>query len=185
VYWAGTIMQIIIRAPFGFRTLSRTKADRRVSRTEDILFGLLTVAARILPLIYSITNWLVFADYSLPTWAGWSGIFILVCSLLIFLRAHMDLKANWSPSLELYEGHTLITNGIYRYIRHPMYASQLVWAVAQILLMQNWIAGPPSLILFIPFYLLRSRAEEQMMLERFPGPYREYKRTTGGILPKL
>jgi len=104
--------------------------------------------------------------------------------LLLFWHAHADLKANWSPSLELYEGHALITNGIYHYIRHPMYASQLVWSVAQIFLIQNWVAGLGSLILFFPFYALRSKPEEQMMLERFGDEYRVYMKTTGGILPK-
>jgi protein-S-isoprenylcysteine O-methyltransferase Ste14 len=185
LFWAGTIMQIIIRTPFALRSRPRRKAEQHVSMTENILLTLLTIAAGILPLIYSLTNWLAFANYNLPAWMGWAGVFILLCSLLIFWRAHTDLEANWSPSLELYEGHTLITNGIYRYIRHPMYASQLVWAIAQILLIQNWIAGPGSLIFFIPFYILRSKAEEQMMLEKFGDQYREYKTVTGGILPRL
>ncbi len=185
VFWAGTVMQIIIRAPFALRARPRKKAEQHVSSTENILLVLLTIAAGILPLIYSLTNWLAFANYNLPLWMGWSGVFILIGSLLIFWRAHTDLKANWSRSLELYEGHTLITNGIYHYIRHPMYASQLVWGVAQTFLIQNWIAGPASLMFFVPFYILRSRAEEQMMLEKFGDEYREYEKATGGILPKL
>jgi protein-S-isoprenylcysteine O-methyltransferase Ste14 len=185
VFWAGTVMQVIIRTPFALRARPRRKAEQHVSSTETILLVLLTLAAGILPLIYLITNWLAFANYNLPAWMGWAGVFILICSLLIFWRAHADLESNWSPSIELYEGHTLITNGIYRYIRHPMYASQLVWGIAQLLLIQNWIAGPGSLILFIPFYILRSRAEEQLMLEKFGEEYRKYKLATGGILPKL
>lgn len=184
-FWAGTIMQIIIRTPFALRSRPRKKSEQHVSRTENILLVLLTIAAGILPLIYSLTNWLDFANYTLPVWMGWAGIFILLSSLLVFWRAHADLGANWSPSLELYEGHTLITRGIYRYIRHPMYASQLLWGIAQVLLIQNWIAGPGSLLLFVPFYILRSSAEERMMIEKFGDEYREYKKTTGGILPKL
>lgn len=185
VFWAGTAAQVIIRTPFAISARSRNKTEQHGSQVENILLVLLTIAAGILPLIYTFTNWLTFANYSLPAWLGWAGVIVLICSLLIFWRAHVDLKANWSPSLELYEGHTLITNGIYRYIRHPMYASQWVWAIAQILLIQNWIAGPASLILFIPFYLLRRNAEEKMMLEKFGEPYREYTKATGGILPKL
>jgi len=184
IFWAGTVAQVIIRTPFALSARPRKKTEQHGSHVETILLVLLTVAAGILPLVYSVTNWLAFANYSLPAWLGWAGVIVLVGSLLIFWRAHVDLKANRSPSLELYEGHTLITNGIYRIIRHPMYASQLVWAIAQIMLIQNWIAGPASLILFIPFYILRKNAEEKMMLEKFSGPYREYMKATGGILPK-
>lgn len=183
-FWSNVILQVIIRTPFAMSSRSRSKTEQRVSWTENILLGLLTVASGILPLIYTATNWLDFADYVLPTWLGWIGIFILGCSLLMFWRAHYGLKNNWSPSVEMYEGHTLITNGIYKYIRHPMYASLLVQSIAQILLIQNWIAGPISLILFFPFYLLRSKAEEKMMLEKFGDQYREYQKVTGGILPK-
>jgi protein-S-isoprenylcysteine O-methyltransferase Ste14 len=184
-FWVNTLLQLVIRVPFGMSTRSRKKVERRVSRTENILLSLLTIATGILPLIYSVTNWLAFANYTLPTWIGGTGIFIMACSLLIFWRAHYDLKSNWSPSLELYEGHILITNGIYRYIRHPMYASLLLANIAQILLIQNWIAGPIGIIVFILFYTFRSQAEEQMMMERFGDQYREYKKATGTILPKL
>ncbi len=106
-------------------------------------------------------------------------------SLFVFWRSHYDLKANWSPSLELHEEHTLITNGVYKYIRHPMYASLLIANIAQPLLIQNWIAGPSSIIMFILFYTFRTRAEEKMLTEKFGDPYREYKKATGGIFPKL
>ncbi|MGE5250073.1 MAG: protein-S-isoprenylcysteine O-methyltransferase [Bacteroidota bacterium] len=185
IYWAGMLMQVIIRAPFAIRARSRAKTGQRVSRTENALLGLLTLSSLILPLIYSLTNWLAFADYTLPAWAGWAGVVILIFSLLIFLRSHIDLEAGWSPSLELYQGHALVTGGIYRHIRHPMYLSQLFWTIAQILLIQNWIAGPAGLLGFIPFYFLRSRAEEKMMLEVFGDRYQEYQQSTGGILPRL
>ncbi|MCX6047580.1 MAG: isoprenylcysteine carboxylmethyltransferase family protein, partial [Chloroflexi bacterium] len=97
---------------------------------------------------------------------------------------HMDLKSNWSPTLEIRQDHTLVTTGIYRYIRHPMYASQWLWVIAQILLLQNWLAGPLNLLIFIPFYFLRVPAEEKMMLDTFGDQYRAYMQKVGGVLPK-
>ncbi len=185
IFWAGTVIQIIIRTPFALKARPRKKVEQHVSRLENILLALLSVAAGVLPLIDSLTSWLAFADYHLPAWAGWAGVVLLIGSLLIFWRAHADLNANWSPSLELYEGHTLITQGIYHYLRHPMYASQLVWAAAQVLLIQNWIAGLGSILFFVPFYILRSTAEESMMVAKFGEAYRRYKNSTGGILPKI
>ncbi|MCL6613199.1 MAG: hypothetical protein K6U03_01040 [Firmicutes bacterium] len=57
----------------------------------------------------------------------------------------------------------LVTQGIYGTIRHPMYASQLLWGIAQALLLQNWIAGPAGLAAFLPLYLVRVPREERMM----------------------
>lgn len=183
-YWAALVAQIFIRAPYAKGQKAAPKTDRRVSATETILVGLLSVFVGIFPLIYSLTNWLDFANYTLPDWLGWLGVVIMILSLLLFWRAHHDLKSNWSPTLEIRQDQTLITNGIYRYIRHPMYASQFVWAIAQILLLQNWLAGPLNLIFFTLFYILRARPEEQMMIDRFGDQYRDYLKTSGGIIPK-
>jgi protein-S-isoprenylcysteine O-methyltransferase Ste14 len=138
-----------------------------------------------LPLIYSATNWLDFANYSLPNWAGWLGVILILLALLVFWRSHADLGLNWSPTLEIRTEHKLITNGIFGYIRHPMYASQWIWVIAQPLLIQNWLAGFLDLFVFIAFYFLRVRAEEKMMLDTFGDEYREYMNKTGAVFPKL
>ena len=66
-----------------------------------------------------------------------------------------------------------------------MYASQWLLVIAQPLLLQNWIAGFLNLLVFIPFYLLRVKAEEQMMLDSFGIKYQEYVKNTGKVLPKI
>jgi protein-S-isoprenylcysteine O-methyltransferase Ste14 len=184
VYWAGLVIQILIRAPFQKTWKEGVKTVQRISRIEQVLLGLLSFAL-LPPLIYTATNWLDFANYSLPGWMGWAGVFILACSLYVFGRSHADLKSNWSPSLEIFQDHTLVTEGIYRFIRHPMYASQWLFAIAQILILQNWLVGPITLLIFVPFYLLRVRAEEKLMLEIFGESYREYMKKAGAVLPKL
>jgi protein-S-isoprenylcysteine O-methyltransferase Ste14 len=184
-YWAGMVIEVAIRAPFRKSRKAAEKIERRASRTEKVLIGLLSVAGLLLPMIYSLTNWLDFADYILPAWMGWTGVVILLGAVFVFARAHLDLKSNWSPTLEIFEGHVLVTGGIYGTIRHPMYASQWLWVAAQILLMQNWIAGPIGLIIFIPFYILRVPAEEKMMLDTFGDQYRDYLKRTGAVIPRF
>lgn len=185
VYWVGIFIEMAIRAPLQKAWKAAAKTDQRVSQTERALLGILFLVMFFIPLIYSVTNWLDFADYQLPIWMGWLGVFLLACALFIFVRAHIDLKANWSPTLEIRQDHTLVTNGIYRFIRHPMYASQWLWVIAQILLLQNWLAGPLDLLFFIIFYTLRVQAEEKMMLDTFGDEYRVYMEKTGGVIPKF
>jgi protein-S-isoprenylcysteine O-methyltransferase Ste14 len=57
--------------------------------------------------------------------------------------------------------------------------------IAQPLLLQNWIAGFLNFLVFIPFYLLRVKAEEQMMLDSFGAQYQDYMKNTGRVLPKI
>jgi protein-S-isoprenylcysteine O-methyltransferase Ste14 len=113
------------------------------------------------------------------------GIIILAMAVWLFWRSHADLGRNWSPSLELREGHELVTEGVYRLVRHPMYASMWLWGVAQALLLQNWIAGWVSLVMFMPLYLLRVPREERMMLDEFGEEYRAYMDRTGRVISRL
>ena len=103
----------------------------------------------------------------------WAGMLIEVV---------IRVPSNGSPTLEIFEEHVLVTNGIHGKIRHPMYASQWLWGFAQILLLQNWIAGP---IGFIPFYILRVPAGEKMMLDTFCDQYRDYVEKTGAVIPRF
>ena len=184
-YVIALVIEIIIRLPYDRARRRTPVADDRVSRTEGVVLWLLLLGGFIFPMLYIFTPWLAFADYDLPDWAGWVGVALAVAALGVFWRAHVDLGRNWSPSLQLMEQHTLVTHGIYRFIRHPMYASQLILTVAQMLLLQNWIAGPGGLLLFLPLYFLRVPREEQMMLEKFGEQYRAYIRRTGRVLPSF
>jgi protein-S-isoprenylcysteine O-methyltransferase Ste14 len=161
----------------------------RVSGSERALLGLLSVGMGFVPAVYALTSWLDRADYRLSPGAkgriGGIGAAILASAVWLFWRSHADLGRNWSPSLQLREEHQLVTTGVYRSIRHPMYASQWLWSVAQPLLLQNWIAGWAGLLLFLPLYLLRVPHEEQMMLERFGEAYRAYMSRTGRVVPRV
>ena len=185
VYWAALIAEMVIRAPLNKKRKEEKMSEQHVSSQEKIILFLLLIGMMILPLIYSATAWLDFANYSLPPWAGWLGVVMMVGAIVVFWRSHADLGLNWSPSLEIREKHELITRGIYGVIRHPMYASQWLWVLAQPLLLQNWLAGFINLLVFIPFYLLRVQAEEQMMIDRFGEQYKTYMTKTGRVTPKL
>ena len=184
-YFIAIVVEMAIRAPISRKQRKEPKSNRSVTTQEKVLLGLLFLAMFFVPIFYAATPWLDFANYSLHTWAGWLGVIILAGALAVFWRAHADLGLNWSPTLEIREKHELITGGIYGVIRHPMYASQWLWVIAQPLLLQNWMAGWLNLLVFILFYSLRVRAEEQLMLEQFGDQYRSYMQKVGAVLPKF
>ena len=66
-----------------------------------------------------------------------------------------------------------------------MYSAHLLWAIAQIMILHNWIAGYSFLIVQLPFYFLRIRNEEAMMIEQFGAAYRSYVKKTERFIPKL
>ena len=52
---------------------------------------------------------------------------------------------HWSPVAEIQPNHTLVTTSLYRFIRHPIYASIFLSAIGQFMLIGNWIVGPSAL----------------------------------------
>jgi protein-S-isoprenylcysteine O-methyltransferase Ste14 len=189
LYFVGLLVQIIVRVPYDRQRRRIPKTDQRISDAEYALLVVLLLGSLALPTIYSLTPWLRFADYrwSRETKArgGWVGAALLGVALWLFWRSHHDLGKNWSPTLEIGERQMLITEGIYRKIRHPMYASQFVWSAAQALLLQNWVAGLSGIASLLPLYLLRTPREERMMLDHFGDDYRAYMGRTGRVLPKF
>ncbi len=161
----------------------KTISDR--TTLIDVVFLALSGVAMLIPLVYVFSSALDFADYDLPNWVGWVGVVLFGFATWLLWRSHADLGKNWTPTLAIRDGHQLVTEGVYRYIRHPMYAAHLLWAVAQVLILHNWIAGYSFLIISVPLYLFRVDSEENMMLEQFGEEYRAYMRKTGRIIPRL
>lgn len=188
LYLAGIVAEIVIRAPYQRQRQQIQMRDQRVSLLERGLLNLL-FGSFLISMVYSCTPWLDRANYrwsvTTKARAGGLGAALLGVAVWIFWRAHSDLGQNWSPSLEIAERQTLVTRGIYGYIRHPMYASQWLWSIGQLLVLQNWIAGPASLLGFLPLYLLRVPREEQMMLDHFSDDYRDYMTRTGRVFPRI
>ena len=124
-----------------------------------------------------------FAAYGFHPIAAWLGLFFAIAALGMFQLTHRALGRNWSVSLDVRESHQLVTDGIYRKIRHPMYSAFWLWAIAQALLLPNWAAGFAGLVGFGTLYFGRVAREERMMLQTFGDSYREYMARTGRVFP--
>ena len=108
-----------------------------------------------------------------------------MAGLWLFFRSHVDLGTNWSVTLEVREQHRLVTHGVYRRIRHPMYTSFFLYAVGQLLVLPNWVAGPSYLVPFVILFACRVRAEEEMMREQFGDEYVAYMTRTKRLVPGI
>lgn len=113
------------------------------------------------------------------------GTIIFALSLYLFRRTHKALGKMWSHSLDLRENHKLVSEGIYRQVRHPMYTAFWLWALAQPFLLANWLAGFAGIAGFGTLYFLRVGLEEKMMETRFGEEYREYIKRTKRLIPGL
>lgn len=138
-----------------------------------------------LPLIYIISTVLDFAHIELPSAVRWLGVLILFSGNAVFYAAHSALGSNWSGTLNIKENHTLVTNGIYNYVRHPMYLGFFLLAIGLFLSSANWLLGLATLGFSTFMYNRRIDDEEKMMIDTFGDQYQQYMKRTGRLLPKL
>ncbi|MET4182684.1 protein-S-isoprenylcysteine O-methyltransferase Ste14 [Bradyrhizobium sp. JR7.2] len=136
-------------------------------------------------LVYVATGIPHFAARSFRPSLAWLGLLFAIAALGMFHLTHRALGRNWSVSLDVRENHELVTEGIYRRVRHPMYSTFWLWAVAQALLLPNWVAGFAGLAGFGVLYFGRVAREERMMLETFGDSYRVYMEQTGRIFRSI
>ena len=182
VVLAATVVMMAIRAPHGHRCRSVKVAKSHKTPLET---GLLVLAwvGFFVPLIWVASPAFWFAEYPLRAGPLLTGMMCFVIGLWLFYRSHADLGTNWSITLEVREGHRLITQGVYRGIRHPMYSALVLYSVGQGLVIPNWVAGPSNLIAFLVLFMLRVRAEERMMGEGFGADYAAYSARTKRLIP--
>src|SRR3954464_7339403 len=150
---------------------------------ENVLLLISLSGLGILPLLYVATGFPRLADYGFHPGQGRLRGFFPISSFVLFQLTHRALGQNWSVTLQLRQDHKLITTGIYRKIRHPMYTAFWLWAIAQACLLPNWIAGFAGLVGFGSLFFGRVGREEQMMLDTFGDDYRRYMSRTYRIIP--
>jgi protein-S-isoprenylcysteine O-methyltransferase Ste14 len=190
LFWAkliwglGVIGWFVIRHPHARsrRTPKVTGDDRTLDRAR---LALPLTGMCLIPAVYVLTGHPQFADYPFQPALAWAGAVAFAFSLWLFYRTHKELGRNWSVTLEIRERHALVTSGVYRRVRHPMYSAFWLWALAQALLLSNWIAGLSGLAGFGILFFLRVRQEEELMIETFGEEYRRYMARTSRILPGI
>lgn len=185
IYVIGFVTGSVVRKLYvrGYR--QNKIADDRENWLDKLLLFIVSLGFIAAPWVYIFTGWPAFADYQLPNRAGWVGVVVFAGALLLLWRSHIDLGRNWSPKIQIREEHSLVTVGVYKYMRHPMYSAHFLWAIAQVLLLHNWIAGPAFLVTSVPLYLYRMPIEERMMLDRFGEEYKVYMSRTGRMFPRF
>lgn len=108
---------------------------------------------------------------------------IEVMSLFIVLLALLQLNRTLSPFPSPKENGTLITNGIFSLVRHPIYTGIILgtfsYGVHQGSTWKLIIAS--SLFILFAF---KARYEEQLLKNHYPG-YEEYMERTGRFFPKI
>lgn len=127
---------------------------------------------------------MAWSQLSAPTWMRLLGAPISATGVSLLWWVLSTLGRNFSMSLTT-EGHTLVTQGPYRWVRHPMYTAFVLIFGGLFLLTANCFIGASAGFLYGAAMLIRTPREERLLIEAFGDEYRRYMERTGRFLPKL
>jgi protein-S-isoprenylcysteine O-methyltransferase Ste14 len=111
------------------------------------------------------------------------GLLILLVGLAIREWAIILLGRFFSRTVEIQKGHRLISNGPYRWIRHPAYTGMILLETGIILGLGTWVGALFMLLILLVPMSYRMRVEERALLETFGKEYRTYVSHTWRLFP--
>ena len=185
---------LILFTGIGISSYYRRKADRdsgeTVSRKMDgsLTMNVIKIGGLILwlsPLAYLVNPaWMNWSKLGLPDGVRWLGVGIGLLCVLGMYWLFSSIGSGITPTSATRREHKLVTNGIYRWVRHPLYTVGSSFIVALGLMADNWFIILMALLAFTAM-AVRTPKEEANLIEKFGDAYRDYMKTTGAFLPKI
>lgn len=164
-------------------------SNEKLDRMQEGLFILITLRLAGLALWAAVIaymvnpRWMAWSSIALPSWARWLGVLVYAASIALLVWTLRNLGSNLTDTVVTRRDHTLVTEGPYRWVRHPFYGAAALLVLASALLAANWfvfLTGAAVLGLLA----LRTRIEEDRLIARFGDRYRSYMNGTARFVPR-
>lgn len=187
---ATGLVIVLVMTVVAYHRIQAASSGERISRREEgYLFAFILRLAGI-ALWAAVADYLFFPHHArisqiqLPTWLRWFGAFAGAGSAGLMYWTLSSLGKNLTDTVMIRERATLVTNGPYRWVRHPFYVTAaILMAAVSLLTASKWIAAASVVVLAL--LAIRTPKEEAMLVHRFGQSYRDYMKRTGRYFPRL
>jgi protein-S-isoprenylcysteine O-methyltransferase Ste14 len=112
-----------------------------------------------------------------------TGIVLIFLGVLLKIWVLRTLGRYWSVHIEIREGHKLITDGPYKFIRHPSFLSTAIKGIAFMLLLNAYISIALFFVICFPLLLKRIHLEEEELTKLFGVEYLDYRNSVSTFFP--
>ena len=190
-----TVAAVLLVSAFSISGYHRHKAERAGEERspawqEEGLLVAVGLRSAGLALMLSVAAYVLsprrmeWSRLDLSPWLRWSGAGLGAASLPLAYWVFSSIGANITPTVTTRRDHELVTDGPYRWVRHPLYSVGSTFWISLSLLAANWFMGLASVAVLV-MLLVRLPKEEARLIERFGDEYRAYTERTGCLLPRL
>jgi protein-S-isoprenylcysteine O-methyltransferase Ste14 len=148
------------------------------------LAGILGLIGFLALLVYVLRpDWLAWASLPFPMWLRWSGVGLALAGFGLVRWAQNTPGENWSDRPRMQQEQSLVTEGPYRFIRHPIYTAFLLILGSTLFISADWLIGIVWLGMTALEVASRIQFEEDLMLGYFGHSYRDDQKHTGKLFP--
>ena len=106
-------------------------------------------------------------------------------SVWLVNAASRSLGKQWALAARLVEGHDLVTDGPYRWMRNPIYAGMFGLLLATGLAVSRWTTLMAAAVVFVVGTVIRVRIEERLLRQAFGAAFDEYARKVPALIPGI
>lgn len=183
------ILLLSVLVTLTFRIRAASSGENISRRSEGLLFAILLRALG-LGLFVSTLTWIVSPE--MISWGAvplhfvvrWTGAVMGVFCSLLMAWTLSSLGKNLTDTVVTRANATLITNGPYRWVRHPFYVTSALLMMSVSIAAANILIAVLS-VLVMTMLAIRTPLEERRLIETFGQSYIDYMNTTGRFLPRL
>jgi len=188
-YWIG-VGAMIVRLRRRMHRKVGLVPEQRVEQTMWLVWVPLVAAWNVLPwLALNRTH----TPLGLPDFARadalyaslrWAAAIVAVLSLAITVKCWVRMGKDWRMDVSVEQPTTLITDGLFRHIRHPIYAFSILLMLCTAAIVPT---PPMALVALIHVVLmnLKARNEERHLLQGQGDVYARYLARTGRFFPRF
>jgi protein-S-isoprenylcysteine O-methyltransferase Ste14 len=160
-------------------TVRRESIGSRMSHVLPMLAVAVLMVSRRLPI-----NWLYGRFLPATTAVALSGMVLTAAGLAFAIWARLHLGGNWSGTITLKQGHTLVRTGPYRLVRHPIYSGLLLALLGSAIAIGEW-RGLLAVALVGLALPRKASLEERWLRENFGNDYERYASEVPALIPSI
>ena len=176
-YWAGEIL-------YELATRRTKKVEKREPLAVALSSRLTLWIAIFLVLTTFAQKYYPFGASFLPSSfiIAYAGFAVGLCGIFFAIWARIMLGGNWSADAVLKKGQTLVKNGPYGIVRHPIYTGITI-GIAGSAIAENTVTGLVAIFFVVLFSYFRIKDEEKLMKEKFGSNYADYAKKVKAFVP--
>ena len=173
------VLDSLLRKDSVAKSLKTTEHDKGTSRFMRVVFAV----SWLLLLLTALLNQFQIGIVEPHLVFTAIGVVLMATGVALRVVAMRTLGKFFTRTLQIREGHHVISDGIYRRVRHPGYLGDILLFVGSGVATSNVITTVLILGVILTGFVRRIAAEERMLTDQLGKEYSYYKTKTWKLIP--